>query len=184
MKKKTDYSQVNDPWLSVPGGVTTKPDAQEAVSAAKRLYRKAMGKPFRGTFKITSGNRYNWIRRNVFSVNPGGHHFGAWRDLVHDISHYAHQRLHPDSPAHGSIHRTLERELAIYVIESGWLTGKLKSKAVPKAKPTGDQKRLLEGARIAERIKSWEAKERRAQNALKKLRKTPAYKTFLAQKGT
>lgn len=158
----TDYSEVNGGWpATVPN-----PTPQEAMSAAKRLYRKAMGKPFAGTVKVTSGNRYTYVRRRVLYVNPEGHHFGGWKDLVHDLSHHCHHRLHPGVRPHGSLHRTLEADLVAYVVKSGWLDGKLKSKAKPKELPKPSDK--LAG--IEKRIKAWETKRKRAETALKKLR--------------
>ncbi len=162
----TDYSAVNAGWPK-PVPQLTGP---EAASAAKRLYRKFMGKPWKGKVRITSGNRYSYIRGGVLFVNPDGHHRSGWSDLVHDLSHYMHRRLHPNQSPHGSHHRTLETEMVAHVVKSGWLAGALQRPEKPK-----DDPREIRFRRVLARIKAWEAKERRAKTALKKLERTRAY---------
>jgi hypothetical protein len=56
--------------------------------------------------------------------------------------------------------------MAQFVIDSGWLEGKLKSK--PKAKPTWDEKRNAKIINLEKLIKSWETKEKRARTYIKK----------------
>lgn len=137
-----------------------KLDSAEAISAAKRIYRRAMGKPFKGMFKAVAGNRRTWIRYSTMTVNAGK----GWDDLVHMLSHCAHRRLHPGKAPHDLSHAKLERELIHYVIDSGWLGGKLK----PKAKAAPD-KRAVRYQQTLASIGRWDAKLRRAENALKKL---------------
>jgi hypothetical protein len=168
-EKRAKYAHVNDQW---PDTIPSL-DPQEALAAAKRLYRVATGRAFQGKWALTSGRRYTWPRRGVYYVNPGGHHFGGWRDLVHDISHRAHWVLHrhaKDYKPHDHRHHFLERELVAHVLKAGWLDGRLKRPA--KTKP--DAKRLR-AARIAARLKAWEAKRKRAETALRKLRRQAAY---------
>lgn len=65
------YISVNGKWPEgTNDGRTLIPTDQEALSAAKRLYRRAMGKPFTGKFELTTGNRYTWIRNHVFLCQP------------------------------------------------------------------------------------------------------------------
>lgn len=118
------------------GGSQPILSGQESIAAAKRLYRRAMGKPFDGTVKLTSGNRYTWVKRGVMSVNPDKQelHTRGLRALIHDLSHYCHQRLHPKDAPHSARQAYLERDLAQYAIEQGFLEGKLKSKAEPAEK--------------------------------------------------
>lgn len=162
------YEQVNDQW---PDDIDSRAMTEaEAIGAAKRLWRFAMKRPYRGRFVITSGNRYSgpgW-HSATFRVNPKGHHFGPWRDLVHDLSHNCAWRLHPGAPPHGTQHHFLEKEMVSYVIRSGWLDGKLRSRA--KERPPVDKL-----ARVLARVASWEAKKLRAERALRKLRRTVAY---------
>lgn len=164
------YQSVNGAWPDTVPQLT----AQEAVSAGRRLYRLAMGKSFRGTIKVTSGNRHTWIRRGVMSVNPNGRHFGGWQDLVHGLSHWCHRRLHPGHKPHDGrgTHAFIERTMIEYVVNSGWLEGKLKRLEKPKAEI--DHK-AIRHQRILARIDAWTAKQRRAENALKKLNRQRAY---------
>lgn len=158
------YRFVNSLWPST----IPKLDGPEAISAAKRLWRVATGKPWKGKWVLTSGNRFNAYpdHRRGFPVNaPGG-----WHRLVHDISHAAHQRINRRGKPHEGDQARLESKLIRYVVEHGWLEGKLKSKAKPKAKPTLYEKHQLRLERIDELIKGWETKQRRAETALRKLR--------------
>lgn len=122
------------------------------MSAAKRLYRFAMKKPFRGKIKLTSGRRYTWIRNHVLYVNPDLGGSGGWHELVHLMSHLCANRLFPKAKGHGAQHAFLEREMIQYVISSGWLDGKLKSK-VHSVKP-----RPIPMDKVLASIKRWETK--------------------------
>jgi hypothetical protein len=98
------------------------PDA--SIKAAKRLYRKALGKPWTGGVKLTSGNRQTWVRRGVLVVNPDERRWngqGGLREIIHSISHYAHSRLHPADAPHSRRQAQLEGRLVTYAIKSGWL---------------------------------------------------------------
>lgn len=156
------YHGVNSQWPDVLPPLT----GQEAISATKRLYRFAMKKPFAGKFKLATGNRFTWIRRHVFYVNPRrtGASQPGWHDLVHLISHLCHHRLHPGEDPHGRGHYWLEKDMVAYVIKSGWLDGKLRRPE----KPAPDLK-VVKLTSIEARIKRWKAKQRRAATALKKL---------------
>lgn len=160
------YQYVNVTW---PAQVPTL-TGEEAVRAAKRLYRHIMARPWPGEVRLTSGNRYTYPRRGVLYVNPEGHHFGGWRDLVHDLSHHCFRRRHPDRRPHHWTHANLERRMIQYVLEQGWLDGALKPKA--KAAVDARQRRYQ---RVLARIKAWETKRKRAENALKKLRQQRRY---------
>ena len=138
----------------------------EAISAAKRLYRFALGKKFSGKVIATSGNRRTWVRSGVLYVNPDQ----GWRNIVHDLSHYAHRRLHPSEDPHGWHHARLEAAMAAKVVGSGWLDGKLKAKAKAKAdlKSTRYQRTL-------DALTRWETKAKRAASAIKKLKARKRY---------
>ena len=158
------YAAVNDAW----GGRTLPPlTGPEAIGAAKRLYRKWMGRAFtklRGKWTVASGNRRN--RLWAWTVNPAR----GWRDLVHHVSHYVHSRQHPNAPAHGLGHSFIEGEMIAHVIASGWLDGKLKRE--PKPKPDA---KTIRHARARARLARWEARARRAGRAIAKLKRTVAY---------
>tara|TARA_R100001443_G_scaffold10900_1_gene20582 strand:+ start:399 stop:1025 length:627 start_codon:yes stop_codon:yes gene_type:complete len=95
----------------------------------------------------------------------------GWRRLVHDVSHYVHDFRFPNSNDHDLAQAKIEQEMAQFVIDSGWLEGKLKSK--PKTKPTKDEKQNAKIINLEKLIKSWETKEQRAKTYIKK------YKTKL-----
>jgi uncharacterized protein (DUF58 family) len=148
-------------------------EPDEAISAAKRLYRLAMGTAWKGRFQITSGNRYSYVRwgtkpgeGRIFYVNPAR----GWHDLVHDISHMAFQRLHPTLKPHDWRHAALERELVAAVVTKGWLSGCLR-----RAKKPVPDVQTVRYQRVLARIKTWESKRTRAENALKKLAQKRAY---------
>ena len=95
----------------------------------------------------------------------------GWRRLVHDVSHYVHDFRFPDSSNHDLAQAVIEKEMVNYVINQGWLEGKLKTKLKPK--PTKDEKQNTKIINLEKLIKSWETKEQRAKTYIKK------YKTKL-----
>lgn len=163
------YQSVNGAW---PDGELPIPTPQEAVSAAKRLYRLVMKKPYRGKIKVVSGNRRTYIRWGTLQVNPNGRHFGGWKDLVHGLSHTCHRRLHPGHKPHDGrgTHAWIERQMIEHVVNSGWLDGRLKR---PEKVPIDWQAARHE--RIIKRLVAWQAKRKRAENAIKKLNRQAAY---------
>lgn len=166
------YQSVNGAWPEgTHDGRDLKPTPQEALAGAKRLYRKAFGRPFKGKLKLTSGRRYTWIRSGVLYVNPD-YRGGGWHEIVHAISHYAARRLHPRAKPHGPQHAWIERELITYVVKSGWLEGRLKR---PEKPPKVVDVRLVRYQRTLAKIKAWERKAKRAETALRKLNQTRSY---------
>jgi len=158
---------VNNKWPSN----APRPTDQEALSGAKRLYRKAMGKPWKGKMILVRGNRHTWIRglEGRFEVNPNrSRGYGGWKGIVHGISHYCHRRLHPGDRPHSNRQARLERDLTDYVLEKGFLEGKLKSKALPKEKVDLIPVRYK---RMVARQAAWQKKVSRAKNALQKVKK-------------
>lgn len=162
------YHAVNGQWPdNVP--VLTGP---EAIAGAKRLYRFAMKKAWRGKWKLTSGRRYTWPRGSTFYVNPthtGTGHETGWRDLVHMMSHYCHTQLHPTRRPHDPRHLFLEKEMTAYVLSHGWLDGKLKPKSAAATKPDAKSVAATKLARLDAKAKRWTTKLRRAETALRKL---------------
>jgi len=135
---------------------------EASVKAAKRLYRKAMGDPWRGPVKVTSGNRQTWVRRGTLIVNPDQHNRPnrGLREIIHAISHYAHARLHPNDAPHSRRQAQLEGRLATHAVKSGWLDeGALEPK--PRgAKEPGPKPDIVgqRYQRIANREAKWAAK--------------------------
>jgi len=132
---------------------------QEALSAAKRLFRLGMGKAWTGKLQITSGNRYTWIRRGILYVNASR----GWHHLVHDLSHLVHHRRHPGQSGHHVTHAEYETKLIQVVVSKGWLEGGLRRAAAVV------DKKAVAHQRVLARIETWERKKKRADNALKKL---------------
>lgn len=62
---------------------------EEAIQAAKRLWRNAVGLAWPGTWKAGRGNHRTYPRGSVFLVNPGQ----GWDGMVHDLSHQAYKSL-------------------------------------------------------------------------------------------
>lgn len=159
------YHAVNGQWPEVVPALT----GPEAVAAAKRLYRFAMKKPWKGKWKLTSGRRYTWPRGSTFYVNPARTGSGletGWRDLVHMMSHYCHRERFPNRRPHDPRHLYLEKEMVEYVLTHGWLTGKLTPRTREKAPRDIGAERA---ARLDASAKRWTTKLRRATTALRKI---------------
>ena len=174
----TTYKQVNAMW---PDPVPV-PTSQEAISGVKRLLRRAhrlavedgavpsFAKLRHYRFRATSGRRRSWPRRGVWAVNPNECRRG-WAEIVHSVSHWARMHYWPQADGHGALHAWLENELARYAV-SNLIDGQLRRPEKVKAKPDPVQVR---SAHVDESIKKWEAKLRRAENALRKLRRKRSY---------
>jgi len=133
----------------------------EAARAVKKIYKK-FGRTESGSYL----NVPTKIRKCWLSPKSTQGHIKGWGRLVHDVSHRIFRVLNPHRNPHHPAHAFLERDIAIYVAESGWLSGKLK----PKEKIlTKEEKRLAKLAKIEKSIDVWERKLKRAQNAIKKL---------------
>lgn len=157
-----DYTSVNNAW----DGVTvTTPTPTEAIRAARRLYRKWMGRAYTGKWKTTSGNRHTWERYGVFSVNTD-----SWDRVVHGLSHWVHRRLHPGEEPHHHTHAVIESEMREYMAAEGWLEGRLRPAEKPPVDPAA-----VRYARACAAIERWERKRKRAETALRKLRRRKAY---------
>lgn len=167
-ERRVKYHAVNGQWPDEMPPLT----GPEAISAAKRLYRFAMKKPWRGKWALTSGRRYTYPRGGTFYVNPGRTGWGTtgWQDLVHMMSHYCHRASYPRAKPHGPQHHFLEKEMVAYVIKSGWLDGLLRPKS-----SAATERPATKLARIEAAEKRWTSKLRRAETALRKLRRRRVY---------
>lgn len=172
MPEKPKYHSVHSKWPDVLPAL----DGDEAVSAAKRIYRKFRGRPWRGRWKVTSGNRYTYAPRGTFFVNPNrtdmapGHEPG-WPDLAHMMSHAIFRELKPHLRPHDRRHEYLERDITNYIIEQGWLDGKLKRKPKAAPKPVTE----VRYAAVLTKLAKWNTKLKRAQTAIRKLQKQKRY---------
>jgi len=179
MATREDWDRlVNDKWPSD----LPIPTEQEAIAGAKLLYRKGMGKPFKGEVRLASGNRHTWIRRGVLYVNPDRRRSRrkGWPDIVHHLAHYCQRRLYPLAKPHSSQELYLERDLTAYVLEKGFLEGALKKE--PKKTLTAFEKTSLKYektekaiGRANEKLKRLNSQILRTENRLKKLAKQKKY---------
>lgn len=149
---------VNERW----GGVQPVLSAEDSVTAAKRLYRFAMGREWKGPVKLTSGRRYTWIRNGTLTVNPDmpQRHCRGLRAMIHDLSHFAHARLHPADAPHSRRQAQLEGRMVTYAINAGWADGQVrklgpapKPKAEPEPKPAVDKVVVKHARMVARRDK-------------------------------
>lgn len=141
---------------------------EEAERAAKRLFRAFGGVNLGGPNMVRPARLRYAVRRCWISTKPTTGHFKGWGRLIHDVSHDIHRARHPNARAHDSGHHVIERELAMYVAARDWLSGGLKP--APGAKPSlGDKLTKIDDA-----LKRWATKARRAETALRKLKRKRA----------
>jgi hypothetical protein len=162
--RKEWYRRVNAAWPATVPALT----AEEATRAARRLYRFVTKRTWRGAVVVTSGRRYTWIRSGRLIVNPTR----GWRHLVHELSHVLES--YAGTHGHTAAHARLEMRMVKEVVRRGWLGGKLATPVRPAAPmPSVDVRqsdaRAEKLARTLAAIDRWEKKQRRAENALRKL---------------
>ena len=104
----TLYASIERVWSE---SDLVKPTGLQASEAVRLLWTLEFGEfPFE-SIKLTSGNRYTWERRGILIVNPTGHFFGPWQDIVHDLSHLAHERKNPNKRPHCIEQARIERRM-------------------------------------------------------------------------
>jgi len=171
MSQETDqiYQRVNDAW---DGRGKQVPPLRVAAKAVRALWKLALSRKLEIEIVQTSGNRTSGLARRagkrVFAVNCDS----GWAEIVHHLSHEAHIRRPVPSGErrhHGPSHALLELKLVRAVMAAGWLDEQL-----AEAKPKPDV-RVQRAARVEALIGQWEAKQRRAENALKKLYRKQRY---------
>ena len=157
-----DYERlVNQKWRVVPPEQRVPQSDVEAQRGFKRLYRKATGRKFRGTIKMTSGNRHTWCRRGVWSLNRArqrSRHSG-WPEIIHGVSHWV-------AGNHTHEQLRLERDLTDYALRLGFHKGKL----APQPKPEKSETELLriEVQKLDRRIQAAEDRLKKAKAAIKR----------------
>jgi len=171
-KNAARYRRVDDALPRVLPPLT----AHEAERAARAIYRK-FAKPDgrKKPFGARTYYRRDWCgrtttakhRRCWLSTKPTAGNDRGWGRLIHDCSHDIFRLTYPNRNPHDPLHAPFEIDIARYVVERGWLDGKLKPKA--KVKPTREQKRATDLARTEAAIARWTTKKKRAETALKKL---------------
>jgi len=174
MKTRDKYVSVNGSW---PADADTKKPISPALAkrAFKVLYRHRFHKPWKFPVQAVKGaHRRTWagyvklpkhIEKWGMIVAPDA----GWHNFVHDLSHWIHRKQYPNQDAHrASSHAAVEKDLIEQVVNRGWLQAKEPQRRprAAKPKPTPAQAKLQ---RIEASIARWEAKQRRAANALKRL---------------
>ena len=169
------YRRVNASW---PEAVPALSE-DEAVRAARKLYRFVTKKTWSGEVVVRphggpwgrQWRAFSYTRdakgRRAIAVYPEA----GWKDLVHLMSHYLES--YAGTHGHNATHARLEMRMIREVVRRGWLDGKLRGPEKPAV--AAPDKLSVRRQRTAAAIARWEAKERRAANALKKLRRRLAY---------
>ena len=151
---------------------------EEAFKGYKLLMKKFGKKKVRNlsntkwiTKKLKAGRtrpRRCWIALSGDSSSL----WKGWRRLVHDVSHRIYDFQNPNaSRDHSQKQAEIELEIGQYVMDQGWLEGKLK----PKSKPilTKDEKVAKKISNLEKLLSRWETKQKTAHTYIKK------YKTKL-----
>lgn len=158
----TTYDDVNNAW----GGITLPPITFKAAAPIfDKLVRKFGGRSMRApwwrhrtnrSWAAPKGSDTKYVRENGLPT------------MVHEASHWVFANLHPTFKTHSAAHAKLEREMVEYVLAKG-----LHQPRAPKVKTTttADDRRALALAHTEAAIKRWTTKAKRADTALKKLRK-------------
>lgn len=160
------YNDINAAWAGLTIPPITRHEADRAVRALYRKFGKSdLGGPEQQSDMTFGGN----VRRCWISRAQNGALERGWGRLVHDVSHFVFRRRHPKWRPHHPQHAILEREMADHVRACGWLDGLLR--AAEPAKMTPDQRTAERRAALDARLAAWQTKQKRATNAIKKVRR-------------
>lgn len=119
MPSRDDYDRIiNRKWAEA--GNPAPPDEKATIAGAKAIYRKAMGRAWKGKVRITSGKRYTWIRNGTLIVNVTNPWEPGWRGVAHQLSHWAHYCKNPRDRPHSDRQAILEAELTNYVLSDAF----------------------------------------------------------------
>lgn len=144
----------------------------EAMSAARRLYRWSLKRKWDGKVKLRAmRGRAVTFGPDVMWIDPRR----GWGGLVHSMSHRVHLRkngMRPDYAEHDWRHEALELAMIRHVVASGWLEGKLRREPKPAPEINATQ---LGRDRTQAAIARWTTKAKRADTALRKLRRRLRY---------
>jgi len=160
------YGQVNRMW---PDELPIL-EKIEAERAYKRLINKFGSKKIRyydkwinrklKVYRIRKRGTKTWkteVRKCWLSLNGDTNSLSkGWRRLVHDVSHYVYDFRFPNSRDHNIAQAKIEQEMAQFVIDSGWLEGKLKP--IIKQPLTKDEKKSKKLLNYEKLLKKWESK--------------------------
>lgn len=172
------YDEVNT-MLNAPFLYYPAIDRALAIKVANRIYRHFGNKKFAAhperfrRPKCTENNvRRCWVAKaGVNDLSKG------WRRLIHDTSHRLFTRRYPEKRPHDSLHAALEREVAQFVISAYLRLPAVLANDISDAMRKDQQAKKRRALRVDKlnrleaRIVNWERKARRAETALKRLRK-------------
>jgi hypothetical protein len=135
-----------------------------------------MGRPFKGKVRITSGNRRHVgtrarAQREPEPPEPPARPSPGWPDLAHMMSHAIFRELKPHLRPHDRRHEYLERDIVAFIIDQGWLDGRLKPKPKKAPKPVTE----VRYAAVLTKLAKWNTKLKRAQTAIRKLQRQKRY---------
>ena len=135
-----------------------------AANYIRAFWKQVMKRKFPYKIRIGSGNRRTWRDSKGFTVNPDQ----GWHDINHDMSHFLERMI--TGEAHSDHHLRLERDGAKLICRR-FLRDE------PYEPPKKPERDLVaeRAARVEKNIVNWEKKQRRANNALKKLYKQRRY---------
>jgi len=171
--KRVNYDDVNGAW----GGTILPPITQaETVPLFIKLITKFGKHPDKLATHVPYWGRKG--RRVWASTTPcdtkryaNGGHNGLGR-MIHDASHVVFEDHHPGKLTHSHVHAALELAMIQYAMRKGWHVPRPEPEPAPK--PSKAEARALKLQRTDASIARWEAKLRRAENALRKLRRRKA----------
>lgn len=158
-----DYEQVVERiWKPIPTKQMLNVWPSHAMSYVRAFWKAETGRKFPWKIRIGSGNRNTWLASGVFTVNPDQ----GWHDINHDMSHFIERRV--TGAAHSDSHLRRERNGAHLIVRRFLETEKpLKKEVIDKV--------AVRASRVDAGIKRWDAKLKRAANALKKLKRKKRY---------
>ena len=134
-----------------------------AMNFVRAFWRQEMGGKLPWRIHVGSGNRRTWMNDYVFTVNPDQ----GWHDINHDMSHFIERR--GSGGAHTDNQVRLEGAGARLIVRR-FLRDE------PYVDPKKGRDHVSDrAARVDAGIKRWDAKLKRAANALKKLKQKKRY---------
>ena len=160
-----DFNRVvNSIWKDVPREQIFNVHPNLAANFVRAIWKQQTGRKFRWKIRFGTGNRHTWLRSGVFTINPNE----GWYEINHSMAHFIERRT--SGGCHTDKQLRCERDGAQLIVRRFLRT----EPYVPKPKKERDLP-AERAARVEKRIKKWEAKAKRAQTALKKLRTKKRY---------
>jgi len=164
---------VNSIWAEVSKAQKWNVHPNLAMNYIRAMWKAETGRKFPWKIRIGTGNRHTWLRSGVFTVNPDQ----GWYEINHFMAHFIERRLTGEAHSNAQLRR--ERNGAHMIVRKF-----LRDEPYVEPKKLED-KVSLRAVRVDANIKRWEAKLKRAANALKKLKtKKRYYDKVLTERGS